>query len=222
MTTHRHRRRPSHRGAGLRSAARQLRGSLRPAAEPDRQAQDGHHRGGALEGHRRVHRPRQGGRRPSGTSSRPRRSCWSPRRCSTSRPLGCCPQGDVEDEDDLALLEARDLLFARLMQYKAFKLVVRRARAAAGRGDQAAPALRRAGGAVRRSAARGADRDRARAVRGPGGQGAGAQARAGALAAAPARAPGQRARAGGPGRGAAAPYRHDDVPGAVRRLARTP
>ena len=26
------------------------------------------------------------------------------------------PQGDVEDEEDLALLEARDLLFARLMQ----------------------------------------------------------------------------------------------------------
>jgi segregation and condensation protein A len=33
------------------------------------------------------------------------------------------PHGDVEDEEDLALLEARDLLFARLMQYKAFKLV---------------------------------------------------------------------------------------------------
>ncbi len=33
------------------------------------------------------------------------------------------PQADVEDEDDLALLEARDLLFARLMQYKAFKQV---------------------------------------------------------------------------------------------------
>jgi segregation and condensation protein A len=33
------------------------------------------------------------------------------------------PQGDVEDEEDLALLEARDLLFARLMQYKAFKQV---------------------------------------------------------------------------------------------------
>jgi segregation and condensation protein A len=31
------------------------------------------------------------------------------------------PQADVEDEDDLALLEARDLLFARLLQYKAFK-----------------------------------------------------------------------------------------------------
>jgi segregation and condensation protein A len=33
------------------------------------------------------------------------------------------PQGDVEDEEDLALLEARDLLFARLLQYKAFKQV---------------------------------------------------------------------------------------------------
>ncbi len=33
------------------------------------------------------------------------------------------PQGDVEDEEDLALLEARDLLFARLMQYRAFKEV---------------------------------------------------------------------------------------------------
>jgi segregation and condensation protein A len=33
------------------------------------------------------------------------------------------PQGDVEDEEDLALLEARDLLFARLLQYKAYKLI---------------------------------------------------------------------------------------------------
>src|SRR4051794_6569621 len=33
------------------------------------------------------------------------------------------PAGDVEDEDDLALLEARDLLFARLLQYKAFRQV---------------------------------------------------------------------------------------------------
>lgn len=33
------------------------------------------------------------------------------------------PQGDVEDEEDLALLEARDLLFARLMQYRAYKQV---------------------------------------------------------------------------------------------------
>jgi segregation and condensation protein A len=33
------------------------------------------------------------------------------------------PQGDVEDEDDLALLEARDLLFARLLQSRAFRQV---------------------------------------------------------------------------------------------------
>lgn len=31
------------------------------------------------------------------------------------------PSAEVEDEGDLALLEARDLLFARLMQYRAFK-----------------------------------------------------------------------------------------------------
>ena len=33
------------------------------------------------------------------------------------------PQAEVEDEEDLALLEARDLLFARLLQYRAFKEV---------------------------------------------------------------------------------------------------
>ncbi|RCG25113.1 segregation/condensation protein A [Streptomyces reniochalinae] len=31
------------------------------------------------------------------------------------------PQAEVEDEADLALLEARDLLFARLLQYRAYK-----------------------------------------------------------------------------------------------------
>ncbi len=31
------------------------------------------------------------------------------------------PSGEVEDEEDLALLEARDLLFARLLQYRAYK-----------------------------------------------------------------------------------------------------
>ncbi len=31
------------------------------------------------------------------------------------------PQAEVEDQEDLALLEARDLLFARLLQYKAYK-----------------------------------------------------------------------------------------------------
>lgn len=33
------------------------------------------------------------------------------------------PAGEVDDAEDLALLEARDLLFARLLQYRAFKIV---------------------------------------------------------------------------------------------------
>lgn len=33
------------------------------------------------------------------------------------------PSAEVEDEDDLALLEARDLLFARVLQYRAYKQV---------------------------------------------------------------------------------------------------
>jgi segregation and condensation protein A len=33
------------------------------------------------------------------------------------------PAAEVEDDDDLALLEARDLLFARLLQYRAYKQV---------------------------------------------------------------------------------------------------
>lgn len=33
------------------------------------------------------------------------------------------PSGQVDDEEDLALLEVRDLLFARLLQYRAFKHV---------------------------------------------------------------------------------------------------
>lgn len=33
------------------------------------------------------------------------------------------PTAEVEDEEDLALLEARDLLFARLLQYRAYKSV---------------------------------------------------------------------------------------------------
>ena len=33
------------------------------------------------------------------------------------------PSGEVEDPEDLALLEARDLLFARLLQYRAFQRV---------------------------------------------------------------------------------------------------
>ena len=36
------------------------------------------------------------------------------------------PSAEVEDEEDLALLEARDLLFARLLQYRAYKQVAAR------------------------------------------------------------------------------------------------
>src|SRR5436853_1489302 len=33
------------------------------------------------------------------------------------------PAGEIDDEEDLALLEARDLLFARLLQYRAYQEV---------------------------------------------------------------------------------------------------
>jgi segregation and condensation protein A len=45
------------------------------------------------------------------------------------------PAAEVEDDEDLALLEARDLLFARLLQYRAFKEVA--ATFAARLGDEA-------------------------------------------------------------------------------------
>jgi segregation and condensation protein A len=37
--------------------------------------------------------------------------------------VGLLPQGELVDAEDVALLEARDLLFARLLQYRAFKKV---------------------------------------------------------------------------------------------------
>jgi segregation and condensation protein A len=37
--------------------------------------------------------------------------------------VGLLPQGELVDAEDVALLEARDLLFARLLQYRAFKIV---------------------------------------------------------------------------------------------------
>ena len=73
------------------------------------------------------------------------------------------PDAEVEDAEDLALLEARDLLFARLLQYRAYKQVAALfVELEAGR-DAPVPALGGAGGAVRRAAAGGAAR------RGPGG-----------------------------------------------------
>ncbi len=69
---------------------------------------------------------RRGGRRP-------RRGQWDLEQTSSFllvaatlldlKAARLLPQGDVEDEEDLALLEARDLLFARLLQYRAFKQV---------------------------------------------------------------------------------------------------
>ena len=86
------------------------------------------------------------------------------------------PSGEVEDEEDLALLEARDLLFARLLQYRAYKQV---AAVFAGRmADEArpVPAVGDPRAAVRRPAAGGAARAGAAGVRGAGGPGARAQA----------------------------------------------
>lgn len=49
------------------------------------------------------------------------------------------PRGEVEDEEDLALLEARDLLFARLLQYRAFKQVSRQFAEKMGRATREIP-----------------------------------------------------------------------------------
>ena len=52
------------------------------------------------------------------------------------------PAAEVEDEEDLALLEARDLLFARLLQYKAYKEAAAHHRRAGGRGGRGASPAR--------------------------------------------------------------------------------
>ena len=163
-------------GRRLRGAARQLRGPLRPAAQPDLQAQARHHRGRALQGHRRVHRARQGRRSPEWDLEQTSSFLLVAATLLDLKAARLLPQGDVEDEEDLALLEARDLLFARLLQYRAFKRVAAVLAERLAGESQAAPARGRAGGPVREPAARGADRHRPRPVRGARGQGAGAQA----------------------------------------------
>ena len=65
------------------------------------------------------------------------------------------PSGDVEDEDDLALLEARDLLFARLLQYRAYKQVAALFARAGGGRAAAVPEVGGAGGPLPGAAARG-------------------------------------------------------------------
>ena len=132
------------------------------------------------------------------------------------------PQGDVEDEEDLALLEARDLLFARLLQYKAFKQVAR------------VLSERLAGEARRHPRAVGLEERFARVLpevligigldqfAGHRRQGPGAQAPPGGLAHPHPRHEGVGPRTGCARRGPAPPRRHDDLPGAVRRLSGHP
>ena len=116
------------------------------------------------------------------------------------------PSAEVEDEEDLALLEARDLLFARLLQYRAYKQVAglfasadgRPAPAGCPRGRRWRPLSPQLLPEVWSRHHPGA----ARRARGPGDD---APAGAGRRAGPPARAGGQRPRAGRHARRAAAP-----------------
>jgi segregation and condensation protein A len=49
------------------------------------------------------------------------------------------PSGEIEDEEDLALLEARDILFARLLQYRAFKEIASNFQEAIAAADKSFP-----------------------------------------------------------------------------------
>jgi segregation and condensation protein A len=49
------------------------------------------------------------------------------------------PSGEIEDEEDLALLEARDILFARLLQYRAFKEIAASFQEAIAQADKSFP-----------------------------------------------------------------------------------
>lgn len=49
------------------------------------------------------------------------------------------PSGEIEDEEDLALLEARDILFARLLQYRAFKEIASNFQEAIANADKSFP-----------------------------------------------------------------------------------
>ena len=60
---------------------------------------------------------------PAGIWIRRANSWWSPPHLLDLKAARLIPSGEVEDPEDLALLEARDLLFARLLQYRAFQRV---------------------------------------------------------------------------------------------------
>ena len=158
---------PPRRRHAVRGAPRRLPGPVRPAARADLQAQARHHRDRAGQGHRRVHRAhpaRPGRRHRLGPRPGLASSCSSPRPCSTSRPPGCCRQPSRRTRRTSRCIEARDLLFARLLQYRAFKDIAgafAERMATAGR-MHAAPG--RAGAAVRRAAARAGHGRHARAA----------------------------------------------------------
>ena len=131
------------------------------------------------------------------------------------------PSGEMTDTEDLALLEARDLLFARLLQYKAYKqiaaLLVQRLTIEDRRHPrQVGPDPRFASAAARDPVDHHPDRaGRAR------GQGDGAQAGRRDLAGPPAHVDGERPGAGRAGDRPAAPGRDADVPRAGRPTPRT-
>ena len=105
------------------------------------------------------------------------------------------PAAEVDDEEDLELLEARDLLFARLLQYQRLQAgggVPPRAR---GGGGPAVPARRRPGTAVRGPDARGVARTSARRSSPCWLPGADAEGARGRQRLPPARARGERVRA---------------------------
>ena len=123
-------------------------------------------------GHRRVRRVHPRRRAGVGPRRRPASSSSSPRPCSTSRPRGCCPAAEVEDDEDLALLEARDLLFARLLQYRAYKEVAADLAERLATEGRRVPARGAARAAPRRAAAGAGLADRAGAARRARGAGA--------------------------------------------------
>lgn len=51
------------------------------------------------------------------------------------------PSGEIEDEEDLAILEARDILFARLLQYRAFKEIASHFQEAIAAADKSFPRI---------------------------------------------------------------------------------
>ena len=141
--------RAGQRGAGVRRTPGQLRGPLRPAARPDRQAQARHHRGRALAGHRRVHRPRQEAGRRVG----PRADDVVPgRRRHPARPQGRPAAAAGRRGGRGGPRAARGARPAVRPPHAVPRLQAGRlgARGAAGLGVAPAPARGGAGGAVRR------------------------------------------------------------------------